>query len=115
MTLNPLCKLSRWAAMGFTLLGSLIVRWFGEATDEMARILLLTFALTSLAAVWVMIRLATLADAASRPRVEAKPPLLEVVELGPRCPSRHLVDLALVEILEATAKVERRQVERWKP
>ena len=101
---------SRRAALLF-FLGGMTASWlFGSQTDEMFRILCLSCAVTSLVAVWVLLRIAQRTAQETRtPGLDTHP--LETQDTLSPYPSRHLVDTTLVAILEATAKAENQMPE----
>ena len=118
MTIN-LCKLSRRYALLWTLTGLMAIYLTEQTSDQMGKILCWGYAVTCLAAVWVLLRIAQMAARSTRtPSLETYP--LETQNRLSSCPSRHLVDTTLVGILEATerADIQRRTPEKlstWTP
>lgn len=96
---------SRRYALIFFLSGLLAIWLFGSQTDEMFRILCLSYAVTSLAATGVMLRIALAISRSRRTPAMVTRPLETQDDLPPH-PSRHLVGTSLVAILEATARFE---------
>lgn len=111
MTINhhAISQSRRYALLFF--LAGMTASWlFGSQTDEMFRVLCLSFAVTSLAAVWVLLRIAQRTAQETRtPALDTRP--LKTQDTLSPYPSRHLVDTTLVAILEATAKAESRQIQ----
>lgn len=110
---------SRRYALLFFLAGMTASWLFGSQTDEMFRILCLSCVVTSLAAVWVLLRIAQRTARATRTPALDTSPLEKQDTLSPY-PSRHLVDTTLMAILEATAKadIQRRtsgKLSAWTP